>query len=153
LQELKALGHERTAINAGARVLDVGCGFGLETLRLARLAAPGGLVAGCDLSSDFLAEARHRASAARVDITFEQARVEALPYPNQSFGVAWSERLLIYVPDESCVAFLLRPICPSRPPEVKWQKCAGGHYPGISNKKDTEVNESKVLKPSLSPAV
>src|ERR1700735_4296178 len=99
MQELKALGHERTGIHAGARVLDVGCGFGLETLRLARLAAPGGFVAGCDLSSDFLAEARRRASAATVDITFEQARVEALPYPNQSFDIVWSERMLIYVPD------------------------------------------------------
>jgi SAM-dependent methyltransferase len=108
LQELKALGHERTGINAGARVLDVGCGFGLETLRLARLAAPGGLVAGCDLSSDFLAEAGRRARAARVDITFEQARVEALPYPNQSFGIVWSERLLIYVPDVTQAASEMR---------------------------------------------
>jgi SAM-dependent methyltransferase len=99
LQELKALGHERTGIHDGARVLDVGCGFGLETLRLARLAAPSGSVAGCDLSSDFLAEARRRASAAKVDITFEQARVETLPYPDQSFGIVWSERLLIYVSD------------------------------------------------------
>jgi ubiquinone/menaquinone biosynthesis C-methylase UbiE len=99
LQELKALAHERTGIRAGARVLDVGCGFGLETLRLARLAGPGGFVAGCDLSSDFLAEARRRASAARVDITYQQANVEALPYPHESFKIVWSERLLIYVPD------------------------------------------------------
>jgi SAM-dependent methyltransferase len=99
LQELKALGLERIGVHAGARVLEVGCGFGLETLRLARLVAPGGAVAGCDLSSDFLAEARRRASAAMLDITFEQARVEALPYPDQSFEIVWSERLLIYVPD------------------------------------------------------
>jgi SAM-dependent methyltransferase len=108
LQELKALGHERTGIYAGARVLEVGCGFGLETLRLARLVAPGGFVAGCDLSSDFLAEARRRASAAMLDITFEQARVEALPYPDQSFEIVWSERLLIYVPDVARAAAEMR---------------------------------------------
>jgi SAM-dependent methyltransferase len=56
----------------------------------------------------FLAEARRRASAARVDITFEQARVEALPYPNQSFGIVWSERLLIYVPDVTQAASEMR---------------------------------------------
>ncbi len=99
LQELKALGREHTGIGPGARVLEVGCGFGLETLRLAHSALPGGLVAGCDLSPDFLAEARHRADAAGVNIAFEQARVEALPYPDQSFEIVWSERLLIYVPD------------------------------------------------------
>ncbi len=97
LQELKALGREYTGIGPGSQVLEVGCGFGLETLRLAHLALPGGLVAGCDLSSDFLAEARRRAEAAEVNIAFKQARVEKLPYPDQSFEILWSERLLIYV--------------------------------------------------------
>ncbi len=99
LQELKALALEYTGIGPGSQVLEVGCGFGLETLRLARLALPGGRVAGCDLSSDFLAEARRRAGAAGVNIAFEQARVETLPYPDQSFEILWSERLLIYVPN------------------------------------------------------
>ena len=99
LQELKKLGVEHIGIGPGARVLEVGCGFGLETLRLARLAAAGGSVAGCDLSADFLAEARRRAQAARLDIAFTQARAEQLPYPDHSFGVLWAERVLIYVPD------------------------------------------------------
>jgi len=99
LQELKALGHQRTGIGPGARVLEAGCGFGLETLRLARLADPGGVVTGCDLSSDFLAEARRRAAAAVLPIEFDQAQVQALPYADQSFGIVWSERLLIYVSD------------------------------------------------------
>jgi SAM-dependent methyltransferase len=99
LRELKALGREYTGIAPGSHVLEVGCGFGLETLRLAHLALPGGLVSGCDLSSDFLAEARRRADAAGVNIAFKQARVETLPYPDQSFESLWSERLLIYVPD------------------------------------------------------
>lgn len=108
LQELKALAHQRTGIGPGAHMLEVGCGFGLETLRLARLVSPGGIVAGCDLSSDFLAEARRRAEAAREKIAFEQARVEALPYPDQSFGIVWSERLLIYVADVRKAAFEIR---------------------------------------------
>ena len=99
LQELKALGLKFTGIGPGSHVLEVGCGFGLETLRLAHSALPGGLVAGCDLSSDFLAEARRRAAAAGVNIAFKQARVETLPYPDRSFEILWSERLLIYVPD------------------------------------------------------
>lgn len=99
LQELKKLGHERIGIGPGARVLEVGCGFGLETLRLARLVAPDGSVAGCDLSADFLAEAGRRAQAAGLDIAFTQADAEALPYPDGSFEMLWAERVLIYVPD------------------------------------------------------
>ena len=98
LQELKKLGVERIGVGSGARVLEVGCGFGLETLRLARLAAAGS-VEGCDLSADFLAEARRRAQAAGLDIAFTQARAEQLPYHDHSFGVLWAERMLIYVPD------------------------------------------------------
>ena len=41
LQELKALARERGGFARGRSVLDVGCGFGLETLRLARLGGPG----------------------------------------------------------------------------------------------------------------
>ena len=42
LQELKCLARERAVIGPGSTVLDVGCGFGLESLRLARLIEPGG---------------------------------------------------------------------------------------------------------------
>jgi ubiquinone/menaquinone biosynthesis C-methylase UbiE len=98
LQELKRVGHERIGIGPGAHALEVGCGFGLETLRLAHMATDG-KVAGCDLSADFLAEARRRAQRAGLDIAFTQARAEALPYANHSFGILWAERLLIYVPD------------------------------------------------------
>ena len=113
LRELKTLAHERIGIGPGAHVLEVGCGFGLETLRLARLASPDGRVTGCDLSSDFLGEARHRASLAGLEITFEQARTESLPFPDRSFDIVWSERMLIYVPDvRQAVSEMHRVLCP-----------------------------------------
>jgi SAM-dependent methyltransferase len=98
LQELKQLGVQRIGVAPGSHVLDAGCGFGLETLRLARIALPTGEVNGCDLSSDFIAEARRRAEAAHLNVNFQQGNVEALPYPDHAFNAVWSERLLIYVP-------------------------------------------------------
>lgn len=96
LQELKALGRERGGVAPGRSVLDVGCGFGLETLRLAALAKPG-TVAGIDKSADFIAQARARAAAAGMAIDFAVGDAEALPYPEASFDCVRAERLLIYL--------------------------------------------------------
>ena len=52
------IARQRGGIARGCSILDVGCGFGLETLRLASLVAPGGKVACIDNSVDFIAEAQ-----------------------------------------------------------------------------------------------
>ncbi len=55
---------ERTRYPAGARVLDVGCGFGDSTLRIARSVAPGGEAIGIDCAENFIraAEAEARSN-------------------------------------------------------------------------------------------
>jgi SAM-dependent methyltransferase len=97
LQELKVLARERTGTGPGLRVLDVGCGFGLETLRLARLVAPDGAVTGIDLSTDFIAEARRRAAAAGLAVDLVPGDAEALPFPDDAFDITRAERVLIYL--------------------------------------------------------
>ena len=99
LGELKALAIERTATGPGCRVLDVGCGFGLETLRLARAVQPGGTVTGIDRSGEFVAEARRRAAAAGSEAVFEQGDAQQLPVPDDTVDVARAERVLIYLDD------------------------------------------------------
>ena len=99
LQELKVLARERAGIGPGSNVLDVGCGFGLESLRLARLVRPGGKVAGTDKSADFIKEAEARAAQAGFSIDFRPGDAEALPYGDAAFDVARAERLLVYLPE------------------------------------------------------
>ncbi len=60
LQELKVIARLRGGIARGCSILDVGCGFGLETLRLASLMATSGKVAGIENSVDFIAETHTR---------------------------------------------------------------------------------------------
>ncbi|WP_433504743.1 methyltransferase domain-containing protein [Pseudonocardia halophobica] len=99
LRELKALAIERTGTGPGSRVLDVGCGFGLETLRLARRVQPGGAVTGVDLSADFVAEGRRRVAAEGVPVELLRADAQHLPFADASFDVTRIERVLIYLDD------------------------------------------------------
>ena len=99
LRELKALAIERTGTGPGSRVLDVGCGFGLETLRLARRVQPGGAVTGVDLSADFVAEGRRRAAAEGMPVELLRADAQHLPFADGSFDVTRIERVLIYLDD------------------------------------------------------
>jgi ubiquinone/menaquinone biosynthesis C-methylase UbiE len=65
---------ERAGPHPGARVLDVGCGFGETTLQLAGLVGPGGSVVGTDCCARFLEVARAEASEAGLaNASFELA--------------------------------------------------------------------------------
>jgi SAM-dependent methyltransferase len=73
----------------GARVLDLGCGAGLDTLIAADRAGPRGRVIGVDFSAAMLARARRSAAAlgcGQVDLC--QAAAEALPLDDESVDVA-----------------------------------------------------------------
>ena len=99
LQELKHLAIERTGTGPGRRVLDVGCGFGLESLRLAELVQPDGAVSGIDISDKFIAEARRRASVAGLTIDFAEGDAERLAFPDDAFDITRAERVLVYLSD------------------------------------------------------
>lgn len=107
IQQLKSLA--RHGIGPGAAVLDVGCGFGLETGRLAQLVQPGGRVVGLDHSVAFVEEARRRAAAAGLEARFEAGDARALPFEDASFDIARAERVLVYVSEpEKALAELKR---------------------------------------------
>lgn len=74
-------------VGAHERVLDVGCGTGATTVRLAGAAAS---VVGADLSAPMLAIARRRAAvASAANVEFVQSDLEAAPV-DSTFDVAFS---------------------------------------------------------------
>ncbi|MBY0513887.1 MAG: class I SAM-dependent methyltransferase [Gemmataceae bacterium] len=75
----------------GKAVLDYGCGHGMAAVVLARA---GATVTAFDLSPGYVAEARERAAANSVCVTFTVADGEELPFPAASFDAVWGNAVL-----------------------------------------------------------
>ena len=92
-EALKARSFEGLRLEAGQRVLDVGCGTGDDVHDLAVLVAPTGEAVGLDNDPDLLAEARRRA-VGREALTFVAGNAEALPFDDATFDACRAERVL-----------------------------------------------------------
>lgn len=79
----------------GARVVDLGCGFGDTTVELARRVGPGGEVTGIDASPRFVAEGRSLASARASAARFAVADVQVDPL-GRDLDVAYSRFGLMF---------------------------------------------------------
>jgi len=76
-------------IPAGATVLDVGCGAGLDSLIAARRTGPDGRVIGLDFSQAMVERARHAAQTACIrNVEFRQADAEQMPIDDAAIDVA-----------------------------------------------------------------
>src|SRR5262249_10309215 len=69
----------------GEPSLAVGCGTGSLAIAAKMQVGPAGKVYGIDASPEMLARARKKARKAGVEITFEQAPAQALPFPDAQF--------------------------------------------------------------------
>ena len=80
----------------GGRVLDLGCGFGDTTQRLAARVGPDGEAVGVDVSEPFIAMAREEAEAAGVDnVSFLSGDVQAMDL-GEGFDYAFSRMGLMF---------------------------------------------------------
>ena len=90
-------------IARGDRVLDAGCGPGLWSEMFAQRVAPCGSVTGIDVDNGLLEVAKKRNAGSKLEalIAFENAKLEALPYTDDSFDVAFCGNTLQYLEDPS----------------------------------------------------
>ena len=74
------------------KILDIGCGSGMQTLALARL-CPDCRITAVDVHQPFLDDLIHRAKNAGVDtrIVTYRASMDNLPFNEVSFDIIWSE--------------------------------------------------------------
>jgi ubiquinone/menaquinone biosynthesis C-methylase UbiE len=99
--QIKQRSYTLMQVQGGQKVLDAGCGAGVDTLALAEIVGARGEVTGIDVDDDALAEARARAAKAGLgpNVRHEHADVLALPYPASAFHAVRAERLFQYVAD------------------------------------------------------
>ncbi|MET0772725.1 MAG: class I SAM-dependent methyltransferase [Candidatus Limnocylindrales bacterium] len=92
---------EATAVNADERVLDVAAGNGNASLAAARRFAR---VTSTDYVPELLDQGRRRADADGLDIDFQVADAEALPFEDDAFDVALSTFGVMFAPDQERTA-------------------------------------------------
>ena len=100
--------YRRLPINPGAQLLDVACGAGQLSLIAARA---GARVTGCDIASNWLAQARRRAAAEGLSVVFEEGDAEALPYGDATFDAVVSLIGAMFAPRPERVAAELTRVC------------------------------------------
>lgn len=81
--------HGRTALQPGERVLDLGCGAGMDAILAAEAVGPAGRVLAVDYAAEMVALAWANAQAAgATNVQVEQVSVEALPFAGAVADVA-----------------------------------------------------------------
>jgi SAM-dependent methyltransferase len=85
----------------GERVLDVGCGAGIDSLIAAKKVGPDGRVIGVDMTSSMLEKARYAAYEAGIaNVEFREGYAEALPVDEGWADVVISNGVLNLMPDK-----------------------------------------------------
>jgi SAM-dependent methyltransferase len=92
---------EAVDLRAGERVLDVAAGNGNATLAAARRFAR---VTSTDYAPTLLDKGRARAAAEGLEVTFQTADAEALPFENDSFDAVLSTFGVMFAPDHATSA-------------------------------------------------
>src|SRR5258708_20829097 len=73
-------------LQPGERALDVGCRTGSLAIAAKRRVGPTGTVCGVDASPEMIARARNKARKNAVEVNFENAVVETLPFADGTFN-------------------------------------------------------------------
>jgi len=101
--------HQRLEVPPGSRLLNVGCGAGQLALIAARAGAQ---VSGCDITPNWLKQARTRSTAEGLSIQFKEGASECLPYSDSRFDVVASLIGAMYAPrPDELVADELQRVC------------------------------------------
>ena len=91
-------------INAGAKVLDVGCGAGVNTILAGMMVGPNGSAVGVDMVPEMIARAESNLKITGiVNVSFQNTAAENLSFPDDTFDVVISNGVINLIPDKKAV--------------------------------------------------
>jgi SAM-dependent methyltransferase len=93
LPDYKHKSFQTLNLQEGMHVLDAGCGAGDDARAMAAIVGPAGRVVGLDSSATMVETAKTRTSAGNTSIEFVQGSLYELPFPDDSFDAARSDRV------------------------------------------------------------
>jgi ubiquinone/menaquinone biosynthesis C-methylase UbiE len=100
--------HKRTLSLAELRpddaVLDIGCGTGILAIEAEKIVGQEGMVVGLDVESQMIRQAKNRAGKKNSQVTFDVASIDQIPYPDNTFDVAFSTLMYHHLSDSQRMA-------------------------------------------------
>jgi SAM-dependent methyltransferase len=89
-------------ITPGSRVLDAGCGGGGVTKLLAEAVGDGGQVTALDIEAALLENVEELLADMPYagGVSYEQASIDTLPFPDAAFDLVWCSRVIHHMPDQ-----------------------------------------------------
>jgi len=105
LNGLKKSTYDCMKIKPGDKVLDVGCGSGIDTIGLSQIVGPTGQVCGVDYDMEMIRESEQHAEEEGVSawVKHNQADATSLPFDTGYFDSCRCERLFQHLPNPAMV--------------------------------------------------
>ncbi len=92
---------ELARLAAGESVLDLGCGTGTQAIVAKRRVGSSGSVHAIDPSPEMIERARRKARRAGVEVVFETAVAQELPFPDATFDAVLTTLTLHHLPPDA----------------------------------------------------
>jgi ubiquinone/menaquinone biosynthesis C-methylase UbiE len=99
-RKLRQTTLELAQIRPGDKVLEIGCGTGTLSMAAKEKVGPGGIVAGIDIAPEMVAKASSKAVKKGLDVTFQVASIEKVPFPDAYFDRVLCSFMIYHMPED-----------------------------------------------------